>query len=125
MEGHGMCKLIDRYIVIISAWGSSIHDNHLSMIDGWVLPDAILPIPIRTQNIPTQFHYGFSATGYKTDVFMFGGCLQGGYSGDCNNLYRISFTFAKRREDDDENSFHLCKLFLCLFLNEPFFPQRF
>lgn len=122
MEGHGMVTIADRYIVIVCAWGNHIRNNTIKIVDGWATPAAILPITTSTWDVPGNFRYGFSTTVYKNEVIVYGGCLEGGYGGDCNDLYRINFSFEKRNSSNSEQSseqFDKCKYihFSLFFLN--------
>lgn len=109
MEGHGMVTIADRYIAIVCAWGNQVRNNTIKIVDGWATPTAILPITTSTWDVPGNFRYGFSATVYKNEVIVYGGCLEGGYGGDCNDLYRINFSFEKRNSSQSSEQFDKCK----------------
>jgi len=81
MEAHSMTLVLDRFAVIINGWGQSEY-NDVSIIDCYSLPELRT---IRVNTIqPPHFRYGFSTTFFRGRLFVFGGCSNGGYSGDVN-----------------------------------------
>ena len=81
MEAHSMTLILDRFAVIIDGWGQS-ELNDVSIIDCCTLP-VLSTIRVETVNQP-RFRYGFSTTYYRGRLLVFGGCSNGGYSGDIN-----------------------------------------
>ena len=84
---------------LAGGWGSN-SDNELFAYDSRYFPSILDRVPISTTNIP-RFKYGFTALAIPQKVplyglgpvedgveeqriLMFGGCTQGGYSGDCS-----------------------------------------
>ncbi|KAJ1412807.1 hypothetical protein B484DRAFT_455238 [Ochromonadaceae sp. CCMP2298] len=101
MEGHTMNVLLDRFALIVGGWGAS-DSNDVSIIDGGCLSaaatedEAVKPVVnlVRTRNINVpSFRYGFSTAVHKGRLVVFGGCANGGYSGDVNNLYFVDLSF--------------------------------
>lgn len=81
MEAHSMTLILDRFAVIINGWGQS-ELNDVSIIDCYTLPFLRT---IRVETIrPPRFRYGFSTTYYRGRLIVYGGCCNGGYSGDIN-----------------------------------------
>jgi hypothetical protein len=101
MEGHAMTALADRFAVIVGGWGNCPRDNDVFLVDAWAMPDVVLNIPTVTRNNPS-FRYGFSATTYRNKVYVYGGCSEGGYGGDCNDLYCVEFKFVKGDLDTND-----------------------
>lgn len=83
MEAHTMSLLFDRYLVVTGGWSRSPNANQISFLDAWAIPHNILTIPTETLGNPA-FRYGFSTLSYKGKLYVFGGCREGGYTGDCN-----------------------------------------
>jgi hypothetical protein len=100
MEGHAGCILLDRYFCIVSGWGPE-GSNDVHMFDCGDLmqtgsPGISTPLTIRrieTTTLTSQrFKYGFTVvplvncldSPQVAQMLMFGGCCNGGYSGDCN-----------------------------------------
>lgn len=82
MEAHTMSTFLGRYLIIVGGWASA-RENHIDVIDGAALPERLVVVPTTTENIPV-FRYGFSSVVYNNSVYVFGGCKNGGYSGDCS-----------------------------------------
>jgi hypothetical protein len=91
MEAHTMNSFLERYLVIIGGW-DEMAQNEVSIIDGNALPECLLTISTVTESRP-HFRYGFSSLVYRNQIFVFGGCRSGGYTGDCNDLYCVSLQF--------------------------------
>lgn len=100
MEGHAACLVLDRFLCIVGGWGSE-GNNHVHIFDCADLPN-LSRIDTVTRTFQ-RFKYGFtvitqpggsgSATassspgsGLEGSMLMFGGCCNGGYSGDCNGM---------------------------------------
>jgi hypothetical protein len=81
MEAHSMTLILDRFAVIINGWGQS-DLNDVTIIDCSTLP-VLRTIRVDTIR-PPRFRYGFSTTYYRGRLFVYGGCCNGGYSGDIN-----------------------------------------
>ncbi len=95
MEAHTMSLVYDRYLIIAGGWCRSPNANQISVIDAWAIPHQVLPIPTETFGNPV-FRYGFSSIIWNGKVIVFGGCREGGYTGDCNGkfyFYIAAFPF--------------------------------
>ena len=67
---------------------SSLRES-IDIIDGSALTERLVVVPTVTENVPV-FRYGFSSVVYNNSVYVFGGCKNGGYSGDCNGKWSSS-----------------------------------
>eukprot|EP01038_Epipyxis_sp_PR26KG_P013960 gene13960-18724_t len=114
MEGHTINVLLDRFAIVVGGWGPK-KKNNLYAIDGLALP-SLVTIPFNTLSCP-RFRYGFSTVSvppispdmidHSDDVkrlstyfLLYGGCTTGGYSGDCNDLFRIDFSIELNQQFD-------------------------
>jgi hypothetical protein len=85
MEAHTMNLLLDRFLLVVSGWGPASH-NEINFIDALALPKAAIRIKTTTSRIP-RFRYGFSTVVHGSEVVIYGGCRQGGYSMECNGMF--------------------------------------
>lgn len=99
MEAHTMNTFLDRYLIIVGGWSES-SENEITVLDGALLPECILSIPTTTSSSP-RFRYGFSTVVYNNDLWVFGGCRNGGYSADCNDLYVVKLKFSIQPESEE------------------------
>ena len=88
MEAHTMSAFLSRYLIIVGGWASA-RENHIDIVDGAALPERLFVVPTVTENVPV-FRYGFSSVVYNNSVYVFGGCKNGGYSGDCSGKWKCS-----------------------------------
>lgn len=91
MEAHTMNTFLDRFLIIVGGWSES-SENEITVLDGALLPECILSIPTTTSSFP-RFRYGFSTVVYDNDLWVFGGCRNGGYSADCNGKINLNLDF--------------------------------
>lgn len=83
MEAHTATSLCNRYVVVVGGWGQG-EVGGVYIIDGVGLPRALILVSVReVRNVP-RFRYGFTTVNVGNEFYIFGGCTQGGYSGDCN-----------------------------------------
>lgn len=85
IEAHAMLTLFNsRLIIVVGAWGDS--NNSIFALDARRLP-SMWAIRAHTINM-MDFSYGFTATAIdpiaNPNIIVYGGCTNGGYSGDCN-----------------------------------------
>eukprot|EP01031_Cornospumella_fuschlensis_P043179 gene43179-52777_t len=92
MEAHTATSLCDRYVVIVGGWGQG-EVGGVYIIDGVGLPRGLILVNVREVRNAPRFRYGFSTTNVGNEFYIFGGCTEGGYSGDCNDFYKLTLTF--------------------------------
>jgi len=128
MEGHTACVLNEKYMAITCGWGNNSADNLIIVLDCSQLP-TVKYVNTTTLNMP-RFRYGFTSMtlpnrirreiefhrrderyrldrdGDEDSFITYGGCCNGGYSGDCRDLYEVtvSFTDHRRRDDKEEET---------------------
>jgi hypothetical protein len=101
MEAHCANAILNRFMVIIGGW-SAAYNNDIYVVDCASINDNLnkfRSIPTNTFNMP-RFKYGFSSVmlDFKT-ILLFGGCTQGGYSGQCTDLHIITLNFYSTQRD--------------------------
>jgi hypothetical protein len=107
MEGHASCVLDRKYVIVVGGWGPE-RFNSVYALDATELPD-LSAIRVHHAN-GVRFKYGFTVVvipsrvdlpmvdpyamspGSTYRILMYGGCTQGGYTGDCTgNLFHSSY----------------------------------
>lgn len=111
-EGHTASILLNRYMVIINAWGGPF-TNHLTVLDLTSIASSTIDIiDTSTAILPVEFSYGFSAVPYISPyefvadpslsssisalsrrIIVYGGCRDGGYSNQSNYMYYVDVDF--------------------------------
>lgn len=106
MEAHSANVILDRFLVIVGGW-SAAYNNDIYVVDCSSKNkklDKFRSITTNTFNLP-RFKYGFSTVMLDSKtLLLYGGCTQGGYSGQCTDLHIITLNFYSTQRDSTNTS---------------------